>query len=245
MLRSLDSKKLGHIFTFPYPDMYQPNLRCSWTIYVRSGSRAAISFFKFDVKTPDSLAVYDGFTSYGFQLGKFSGTEAHSVVAIGRVMFLVFTSDASVSGTGFIIGYAGVTDLAKKAITSQSTTFPGLPSKLAVDGNTNGFRGYPWTCTATGFGSNPWWKVQLPGVHTIFAVDVFSNLDSLRDLNPFYVHVGLNPNITSNPYCGGQKFGSGAYKSVPCNGLRGEYVGIVLYGTLRALTLCEVMVFGF
>ncbi|KAI8490263.1 hypothetical protein Bbelb_320010 [Branchiostoma belcheri] len=103
-------------FTSPgYPNNYNDNARCSWTITVTSGRRAAIRFISLDLeKHPDcnydSVTVYDGSTSSGRQLGKFCGTKGRDVVASGRTAHIIFTSDRSTTGTGFSIKFSGVSD---------------------------------------------------------------------------------------------------------------------------------------
>ncbi|XP_078685003.1 CUB domain-containing protein 2-like [Branchiostoma floridae x Branchiostoma belcheri] len=104
----------GTITSPGYPGMYPPNLRCSWTITVSRGRLAAIRFTSIDIQEHsrcayDYLAVYDGATSSGTQLGKFCGNTIPSpVMASGRTMHLVFISDHSVNGHGFSVEYAGL-----------------------------------------------------------------------------------------------------------------------------------------
>ncbi|XP_019632322.1 PREDICTED: uncharacterized protein LOC109475954 [Branchiostoma belcheri] len=103
-------------FTSPgYPNNYNDNARCSWTITVSSGRRAAIRFISLDLEQSsgcryDSVTVYDGSTSSGKQLGKFCGTTGRHVVASGRTAHIIFTSDSSNSGIGFSIKFSGVSD---------------------------------------------------------------------------------------------------------------------------------------
>ncbi|KAI8490262.1 hypothetical protein Bbelb_320000 [Branchiostoma belcheri] len=103
-------------FTSPgYPNNYNNNARCSWTITVCSGWRAAIRFISLDLEQSsgcryDSVTVYDGSTSSGKQLGKFCGTTGRHVVASGRTAHIIFTSDSSNSGIGFSIKFSGVSD---------------------------------------------------------------------------------------------------------------------------------------
>ncbi|XP_078684959.1 fucolectin-like [Branchiostoma floridae x Branchiostoma belcheri] len=231
--------------------MYKDNLRCSWTITVSRG-RAAIRFTSIDIQghstcAYDYLAVYDGANSSGTQLGKFCGkTIPPPVVASGKTRHLVFISDSSVNGQGFSIEYVGVTNLARGRSTAQSSTAYNLPSSNAVDGITDGIL-WHYSCTHTHTQSNPWWRVDLGSTRTIFTVDVYNRVDDCDcsdRLNPFYVHVGHSTSVTSNPSCGGQQSVSEDYKSVPCNGLQGRYVGVALQGNNRILTLCEVKVFG-
>ncbi|KAI8490246.1 hypothetical protein Bbelb_319840 [Branchiostoma belcheri] len=100
-------------FTSPgYPNNYNNNAQCSWTITVCSGRRAAIRFISLNLEKDsgcmyDSLTVYDGSTSSGTELGKFCGTTGRDVVASRRTAHIIFTSDSSNSGTGFSIKFSG------------------------------------------------------------------------------------------------------------------------------------------
>ncbi|KAI8484259.1 CUB and sushi domain-containing protein 2 [Branchiostoma belcheri] len=104
----------GTITSPGYPGMYQPNLRCSWTITVSRGRLAAIRITSLDIEmqnycTYDYLVVFDGANSISDSLVKLCGNTIPSpVVASGRTMFLVFVSDSSVGGAGFSLEYAGV-----------------------------------------------------------------------------------------------------------------------------------------
>ncbi|XP_078682435.1 procollagen C-endopeptidase enhancer 1-like [Branchiostoma floridae x Branchiostoma belcheri] len=104
----------GTITSPGYPGMYPPNIRCSWTITVSRGRRAAIRITSLDMEMQnycpyDYLAVFDGANSISDSLVKLCGNTIPSpVVASGRTMFLVFVSDGSVGGTGFSLEYAGV-----------------------------------------------------------------------------------------------------------------------------------------
>ncbi|KAI8490258.1 hypothetical protein Bbelb_319960 [Branchiostoma belcheri] len=99
-------------FTSPgYPNNYNNNARCSWTITVSSGRRAAIRFISLDLEQIsgckyDSVTVYDGSTSSGKQLGKFCGNKGRDVVASGRTVHIRFTSDLTRTRTGFSIKFS-------------------------------------------------------------------------------------------------------------------------------------------
>ncbi|XP_078668039.1 uncharacterized protein LOC144909744 isoform X1 [Branchiostoma floridae x Branchiostoma belcheri] len=248
----LISGDLGTITSPAYPNNYNDNARCSWTITVSTGKRAAIRFTDIDIESQstcsyDSLTAYQGTSASGTQLGKFCGSSGRSVLSATREMHLVFTSDGSVTQGGFSIQYAGVTNLALSRSTLQSSTEGTGYSSRAVDGSDGSGIYNSNSCTHTTTQTNPWWRVDLGSTRTIFLVNVFNRVDCCSDrLNPFYVHVGGSPTVTSNPNCGGQRsVVSGSLQTVSCDGQQGRYVGVALQGTSRILTLCEVKVFGF
>ncbi|XP_078588379.1 uncharacterized protein LOC144869188 [Branchiostoma floridae x Branchiostoma japonicum] len=237
-------------FTSPgYPNNYNDGARCSWTITVSSGKRAAVRFTDFDLESQDtcnydSVTVYDGSTSSSTQLSKLCGTNGAAAVGSGRTIHIRFTSDSSVTRGGFVAEYAGVTNLALGRSATQSSTGSDGYAPRAVDGNTSGDWGHG-SCTHTTTQSNPWWRVDLGSARTVFAVKVYNRVDCCSErLDPFYVHVGGNTAVSTNPSCGGQQSIWSSSKSVSCGGLLGRYVGVVLPGSSRTLTLCEVQVFG-
>ncbi|KAI8490999.1 hypothetical protein Bbelb_314180 [Branchiostoma belcheri] len=77
-------------------------------------------------------------------------------------------------------------------------------------------------------------------------VVVFNRLDCCSErLNPFNIHIGDSAQVSTNPKCGGdhQIDVNHPSISVPCQAMRGRYVGVRLPGQSRVLTLCEVQVF--
>ncbi|XP_078672658.1 fucolectin-like [Branchiostoma floridae x Branchiostoma belcheri] len=94
----------------------------------------------------------------------------------------------------------------------------------AVDGNTDGDY-FQNSCT-----------------HTSHVV-IFNRFDCCQSrLNPFNIHIGDSSQITLNPKCGGDHNidVSQPSISVSCQGMSGRYVGVVLPGSSRTMTLCEV-----
>ncbi|KAI8517787.1 hypothetical protein Bbelb_038040 [Branchiostoma belcheri] len=132
-----------------------------------------------------------------------------------------------------------------------STRWDG-PADRAVDGNTDG--NYyvtpllPGSCTHTaGWGeTDPSWRVDLGLKYKVDSVVIFNRMDCCSErLNPFNIHIGDSDQVSENPKCGGDYHidVNRPSISVPCQGIRGRYVGVRLPGHSRVLTLCEVRVF--
>ncbi|XP_066292099.1 enteropeptidase-like isoform X2 [Branchiostoma lanceolatum] len=94
-------------FTSPgYPGNYPNNARCSWLITVSSDKIVLIRFTAFNLESAsgcryDALAVHDGPNATAPVLATLCGSSARSVSTTGNSAFLVFTSDGSVTGSGF------------------------------------------------------------------------------------------------------------------------------------------------
>jgi len=137
--------------------------------------------------------------------------------------------------------------------TGQSSTANGGYSKRAVDGNTEGsFK--KGSCTATMKSTNPWWYVDLGKKASVKKVRIYNRSDCCGDrIRNLEVRVGnTRPSsvaFSSNPKCGGLHWSDAAAKGggslvVPCTGIVGQFVSIVLPGKKRLLSICEVKVSG-
>ncbi|KAI8504762.1 hypothetical protein Bbelb_178800 [Branchiostoma belcheri] len=118
----------------------------------------------------------------------------------------------------------------------------GTPDK-AVNGDRSGYYSRDHSCSHTAADNNAWWYVDLGSSHSIERVVIFNREDCCSGrLNPFRVHVGNSTAVRLNPSCGGDY--SAPNLTVACGGLTGRYVGVLLPGSSRVLTLCEVEVYG-
>ncbi|KAI8498801.1 hypothetical protein Bbelb_232540, partial [Branchiostoma belcheri] len=130
----------------------------------------------------------------------------------------------------------------------QSTTYEGeYPSKgeagNAVDGNRETLYNVH-VCAHTLDENDPWWYVDLGSPRSIERVVIFNREDCCSErLSPFRVHVGNSLAVASNPSCGGDHSAAGLITAVECAGVTGRYVGVLLPGSGRILTLCEVEVY--
>ncbi|XP_035675909.1 cell surface hyaluronidase-like [Branchiostoma floridae] len=139
-----------------------------------------------------------------------------------------------------------VANLALRQPTSQSSLDWSGPSGLAVDGGRSGSYD-DGSCTHTATEDNPWWYVDLGGTQEVDHITIFNRVDHSPDrINYFNLHIGDNSDVTANQKIGGDwTFAPGeAEKTIQVSGTKGRYVGIILPGSNRILTLCEVEVYG-
>ena len=91
-------------FTSPsYPNYYSNNEYCTWTIEAPVGHYVFLYFFDFDIESRyDFLYIYDGSSASSPLIIKATGQMAPwSIYGSGRFLFLKFTTDYSVTLTGF------------------------------------------------------------------------------------------------------------------------------------------------
>lgn len=142
-------------------------------------------------------------------------------------------------------------NLAIGKATSQSSTYNGSPSQLAVDGNTNG-NYYGGSVTHTGPDAQAWWQVDLGSNSAIDQVKVWNRTDCCPErLSGFYVFVSDVPFTSTDPNATQEQPGVSTYfvagqagsPSLIDIARSGRYVRVQLSGT-NFLTLAEVEVIG-
>ncbi|XP_078700976.1 uncharacterized protein LOC144927433 [Branchiostoma floridae x Branchiostoma belcheri] len=129
--------------------------------------------------------------------------------------------------------------------TSTYMTYAAVPSR-AVDGITSTHM-RTGSCTHTEEEDNPTWWVNLGQPYMIDRVVIFNRRDCcVERINAFNIHIGDSKQVTRNPKCGGDHWieVNKPSVSIPCQGMRGQYVGVRLPGSKRILSLCEVQVFS-
>ena len=90
------------------PASYTSNQNCQFTI--STGSAITLSFTLFDTEAGyDFVKVYDGSSSSGSLLGTFSGSNIPSAVTSTADMYVEFSADGSVEGSGFVATYETTT----------------------------------------------------------------------------------------------------------------------------------------
>uniref|UniRef100_A0A3P9QA12 Si:ch211-215k15.4 n=1 Tax=Poecilia reticulata TaxID=8081 RepID=A0A3P9QA12_POERE len=110
----------------------------------------------------------------------------------------------------------------------------------AIDGNTNSvFR--DGSCSHTEQQSNPWWRVDLLDSYVVTRVIITNREDCCEErINGAEIRIGnsIQFNGIENP--------RGAFKVIDIlNRIEGRYVTIVIPGSGKILTLCEVEVYGY
>ncbi|XP_030830326.1 tolloid-like protein 2 [Strongylocentrotus purpuratus] len=98
----------GFISSPNYPEKYDNNADCTFSITGEADKNVTVAFDHFDVEQHtdcdyDSLKIYDGDTDEGSPLATLCGIDMPNPVSstIGSGLFFRFKSDASVTRTGF------------------------------------------------------------------------------------------------------------------------------------------------
>ncbi|KAI8512244.1 CUB and sushi domain-containing protein 2 [Branchiostoma belcheri] len=146
-------------FTSPgYPGHYPNNAYCTWQISVNMSDVVAIRFTHFNLEYDstcyfDSLVVHDGPDATAPELATLCGLSANDVFTTGNSAFLVFTSDGSVTGSGFFATFTAEdtppTPQASSTVgtTKRVATTPTVPcgNPTVLNGNSGSFTspGYP------------------------------------------------------------------------------------------------------
>ncbi|KAM6960338.1 fucolectin-like [Tautogolabrus adspersus] len=127
----------------------------------------------------------------------------------------------------------------------QSSSRADGPAGNAVDGNREPNYN-DGSCSHTLKESNPWWRVDLKKVYTVYAV-MITNRNEFEDrLNGAEIWIGtsLEDNGAKKSRCAIiSHIPKGRTFYFPCSSTEGRYVTVSLPGTEKVLTLCEVEVF--
>ncbi|XP_035862258.1 fucolectin-1-like [Sander lucioperca] len=122
-------------------------------------------------------------------------------------------------------------------------------AEAAIDGNReSGF--HSGSCTHTDEESNPWWRVDLLESYIVTSVIITNRGDccELR-INGAEIRIGnsLENNGASNPVAGKiSSIGRGkSFTLTFTDRVEGRYVTVVVPGSSKILTLCEVEVYGY
>jgi len=190
--------------------------------------------------------------------GTYNGAAAINCDLTGRYVGIVIPGDnkiltlAEVEIFEWVSGSAeagkrsvGTVNILKGVAARQSSDgYPGIGNaERAVDGNRNGTWSYDKkvnSLTHTIASKNPWWVADLGSEKSIAKVTTFNRADCCAErLSGYEVRVGNDPNPLNNPTCPGIHDGA---KTIDCD-LKGRYVGIVIPGSGKILTLAEVEAF--
>ncbi|XP_017164999.1 fucolectin-like [Poecilia reticulata] len=119
----------------------------------------------------------------------------------------------------------------------------------AIDGNRNSaFRDE--SCSHTEQQSNPWWRVDLLDSYVVTQVIITNRGDCCEErINGAEIRIGnsIQNNGIENPRAATiSSIASGASKATNIPGhVEGRYVTIIISGSEKILTLCEVEVYGY
>nr|AGO05916.1 f-type lectin 3 [Oplegnathus fasciatus] len=119
----------------------------------------------------------------------------------------------------------------------------------AIDGNRESTFN-AGSCTHSAEMTNPWWRVDLLESYIVTSITITNRGDCCEHrINGLQIHIGnsLNGNGLENPMVGTiAEIGAAKSFSLPfTDRVEGRYVTLVLPGSGRYLTLCEVEVYGY
>ncbi|XP_019614801.1 PREDICTED: cell wall protein RBR3-like [Branchiostoma belcheri] len=116
-------------FTSPgYPGNYPNNAYCTWQISVSTSDVVTIRFTEFSLEYNrncgfDSLVVHDGPDATAPVLVTLCGSSARTVTTTGNSAFLVFTSDGSVTRSGFVANFTSELHCSMTMLKTTDTTY--------------------------------------------------------------------------------------------------------------------------
>ncbi|XP_074480635.1 uncharacterized protein LOC141761203 [Sebastes fasciatus] len=132
----------------------------------------------------------------------------------------------------------------KKTFQSSQSSVSGAAG-VAVDGNKD-LRIEKGSCIVTSEESDPWWRVDLANVYNINAVTITNTNIQENRLNGAEIWIGnsVKTNDTKNIRCAViSHIPAGRTFYFPCSGAEGRYVTVLLPGSKKILSVCEVEVF--
>ncbi|XP_066267443.1 CUB domain-containing protein 2-like [Branchiostoma lanceolatum] len=102
----------GDVFSPNYPDEYDANLDCMWTIPARGGS-VTVAFKNFSIEAPESFLFYARCNFDYVEIfvgdrskGRFCGTDMPPAITASKDVHIRFVTDQLISGPGFRFSYA-------------------------------------------------------------------------------------------------------------------------------------------
>uniref|UniRef100_A0A3Q2U8Q3 Fucolectin tachylectin-4 pentraxin-1 domain-containing protein n=1 Tax=Fundulus heteroclitus TaxID=8078 RepID=A0A3Q2U8Q3_FUNHE len=154
----------------------------------------------------------------------------------------------------FYLFFSFLANVALRGKATQSQRYEGEwdvfgAASNAIDGNRNSnFK--DGSCSHTASQTNPWWRVDLLDSYTITHIIITNRGDCCHGrINGANIHIGnsLTLNGAANPLeChGGLLVGSLSFTSAFCFSVEGRYVTVMIPGSDKILTLCEVEVYGY
>ncbi|XP_077978778.1 scavenger receptor cysteine-rich domain-containing protein DMBT1-like [Glandiceps talaboti] len=92
----------AYIWSPNYPQSYDNNLDCAWTVTLNLKDTIAIQFEALHTEDHDELELYDGDSDDATELGSYSGVQfLETVRTTGRHLYVTFESDNNQICTGF------------------------------------------------------------------------------------------------------------------------------------------------
>ncbi|XP_076027600.1 uncharacterized protein LOC143016913 [Genypterus blacodes] len=141
-------------------------------------------------------------------------------------------------------------NVALRGKATQSTSYDGFSNaNNAIDGNRDP-RFQVGSCSHTAIQNNPWWRVDLLDRYRISSIAIINRGDCCAErINGAEIHIGnsLVNNGVENRIVGKiSHLRAGETFNLTLNhDMEGRYVTVLIPGSHRLLTLCEVEVYGY
>jgi len=121
------------IYSPNYPDNYFDNANVAWQIHNYYGSRIVLEVVEMDLeRCCDMVQIFDGSSRSSPLIATVTGTNeniGHKYFSTSNYMYVLFTSDGSVTGRGFQLKYEGTYDTSSNSTSSDlGTTVSPQPS---------------------------------------------------------------------------------------------------------------------
>ena len=97
-----------------YPQQYDNNLDCNWTVKAPGENIITLTLSEFDTESRDMLKIYHGdnsdnnITDNSLPLATFFGDDSVPFTSTGNAIYLRFSTDSSDTKTGFKISAEAV-----------------------------------------------------------------------------------------------------------------------------------------
>ncbi|XP_050928869.1 LOW QUALITY PROTEIN: uncharacterized protein LOC108881964 [Lates calcarifer] len=144
-----------------------------------------------------------------------------------------------------VFSAASLPNVAPSGTASQSSTYDSVTTASKAN---DGRRVSTYAdCTHTAMQTNPWWRLLLPGIYRITAVNVTNRVEVPERINNAEIRIGNSAenNGNNNPRCAViPSIPAGQTSTFQCGGMEGRFVNVYLPGSRKYLTLCEVEVYG-
>jgi hypothetical protein len=188
-------------------------------------------------------------------IGAITGTPTTATGSPFSVTVTVTDSDSAtaIQNYSLVITTQSAANLALGKSASQSTTYPGYPASLAVDGNINGNMS-AGSVTVTNGDANGWWQVDLGASFTLSSIIIWNRTDCCGSrLGDYWIFVSDTPfaandtpaTLQNRPatWNNHQTTAPNPSSNIGASGAQGRYLRVQLSGT-NYLSLAEVQVFG-
>uniref|UniRef100_H3AJY2 Scavenger receptor cysteine-rich domain-containing protein DMBT1 n=1 Tax=Latimeria chalumnae TaxID=7897 RepID=H3AJY2_LATCH len=192
------SHPAGSLYSPNYPSPYPNNARCTWQIKVPTNRRVVLKFLEFRLETSnncvyDYVAIYDGPINPSSLLGKICSPSNQTFTSSSNSMNVYFSSDSSVTFSGFSAAYYSEPQQNKtRSYSTFQLTSSWQWSKVIPEVLCGGKLGNPYKAVTMDLGANQGctWHIDNPvneSIRLIFSyLRLFSSPNCTNDFFEIY-----------------------------------------------------------